>query len=245
MEQRELWAEGRRSKAASLHAANAPFRGDWAFNTQPGHIPERARVIARTERAWDHEKMAQHHEQKAAGTAAALERSVFTDDTDALERLEERIAEREAARDRVKAYNTSCRKAAKEGREFGDLELLDDAQRRDLMTTARVCSYQLGKGGALPGYHLTNLGATIRRDRERLDEVKRRQERVAAAENSPSGVTIARPLSNWCTVTFAEKPERSVLEALRAAGYGWGGGSWHGPADKLPAAVADLEADSS
>ena len=41
------WAEARQARAAATFAAHEVYRSDYAFNTQPGHIPERARVIAR------------------------------------------------------------------------------------------------------------------------------------------------------------------------------------------------------
>lgn len=61
----EEWADKRRQKAGALHARNEPFRGDIAFNTQPGYIPERARVIARTEKAWEHSSVAARFDGKA------------------------------------------------------------------------------------------------------------------------------------------------------------------------------------
>jgi hypothetical protein len=38
-------------------------------------------------------------------------------------------------------------------------------------------------------------------------------------------------------ITFAEKPERAVLDALKAAGFRWGNGSWVGRRDAIPAEV--------
>ena len=38
----------------------------------------------------------------------------------------------------------------------------------------------------------------------------------------------------WVRVTFAEKPERAVLDALRTVGFRWGGRSWVGGREKLP-----------
>ena len=61
----EEWAEKRREKAAAIHAQNEPYRSDVAFNTQPGHIPLRARVLRRTEKAWEHEATVQRFEAKA------------------------------------------------------------------------------------------------------------------------------------------------------------------------------------
>lgn len=64
--QYEEWAQKRRAKAAALEARNEPYRGDIAFNTQPGHIPERARAIARSEKAWEHSSTARRFEEKAS-----------------------------------------------------------------------------------------------------------------------------------------------------------------------------------
>jgi hypothetical protein len=61
----EQWAEKRKAKASSLLRANEPYRGDHAFNTQPGHIPERARAIRRSEQAYEHMNTAEAFEAKA------------------------------------------------------------------------------------------------------------------------------------------------------------------------------------
>lgn len=41
--------------------------------------------------------------------------------------------------------------------------------------------------------------------------------------------------SDYIRVTFAEKPDRAVLDALRNAGFSWSRGSWYGYRAKLPA----------
>lgn len=61
----EVWAANKRREAARLIEANEPYRGDIAFNTQPGHIPERARAIRRTERAGELIAAAEEMEAKA------------------------------------------------------------------------------------------------------------------------------------------------------------------------------------
>lgn len=237
LERRREWAAGRNAKAARLLAANEPFRGDIAFNTQPGHIPERARAIAREDKAAEHYEMAQHHGEVAATLEARLGRDIFSDDADAVAHLEARIAEREAERQRLVSYNASCRAAAKRGEAHGDLSLLDEAQRRELASLLRVASYQVRPGGAFPAYALSNLGGRIRADRERIAEIRTRQAATRAAEVA-GGVLVERAYgSEWCRVVFADKPDRPVLEALRAAGFRWGGGAWSGRWADLPPEV--------
>src|SRR3990167_587842 len=64
-----------------------------------------------------------------------------------------------------------------------------------------------------------------------------RHQRVAVADNA-GGVNVeyfdGHTPREWCRVTFAEKPPREMLNALRAAGFRWGAGSWTGRADALP-----------
>src|SRR5690606_36676558 len=117
-------------------------------------------------------------------------------------------------------------------------ELLDEKQRADLETIRRVCPYQLGPRGEMPGYALTNLAANIRRDRERIEQIKRRAARQHKAE--AAGGVLIDIRGEWAIVTFAEKPARDILNALRAAGFRWGRGSWSGPADALPDCVKTL-----
>jgi hypothetical protein len=171
--------------------------------------------------------MAEHHREKAAGLEAQIDGCIFSDDTDAVEQIEAKIAELNAERERWKAYNASCRKGA------ANLDLLDAHQKADMLSIMKVTAYNVGKGGACPAYKLTNLGANIRRYEQRLVSVKARAARTEQAEQSESGIIVA-VRNGWTCVTFAEKPERSVLNALKENGYRWRNGSWAGEADKLP-----------
>lgn len=49
----EGWADKRKADAARVLKAGEPYRSDLAFNTQPGPIPFRARLIAREDRAYE------------------------------------------------------------------------------------------------------------------------------------------------------------------------------------------------
>ena len=47
------WAGKREERAEAVFKAGEPFTSDYAFNTQPGHIPFRAKLIAREDRAYE------------------------------------------------------------------------------------------------------------------------------------------------------------------------------------------------
>ena len=87
---------------------------------------------------------------------------------------------------------------------------------------------------------LSNNSANIRRYKERLATLTARRERQAAAENSENGVLIQERAYGSVSVTFAEKPEHSVISALKSAGFRWCKGSWYGRKEDLPAEVGKL-----
>lgn len=234
---RREWAEGRASKSAALLKRNEPYHGDIAFNTQPGHIPERARAIRRSEKAWEHQSMATRHDQVASTLEHQLARSIFSDDTDAVEALQARIAELERKRAAMREVNRLYRKGDAEGlRALGhDLESL----RRQVAAVG----YSWVRA-PYERYELSNLGGRIKAARDRLVAVQRRQERAAAAESTLSGVSI-EGAHDYVSVTFAEKPARAVLDALKGAGFHWRNGSWHGQRARLPEAVREMVAGAS
>ncbi len=168
-ERLRVWAAKREAGAAAVFAAHEVYRGDVAFNTQPGHIPERARVVAREDRAIESLRKAESMSQRADNIEEQVAAAIYSDDPDAIEALQQRIAGLEAERDRIKAYNLSCRRGEP------DENLLDDAQRDKLASVRKYAPFQLGKGGAFPAYALSNLNGNIKRNRDRLLSLQRGQ----------------------------------------------------------------------
>jgi len=232
------WAEKRETAAAAVFKAGEPFRGDTAFNTQPGHIPFRARLIAREDRAYESVKKAQGMESRADGIDRALDRSIYSDDPDAPERLAERIAELEAKRDAMKAANAAFKKGGIDAvrAACGDAVALEGAR------TMQHCHWEKRP---FPAYELTNIGANIRRLQKRAEEVKRTAELATRTEAAGGVLIIETPDHDWARVQFSEKPAAEVLEALRAAGWSWGGGAWHGTRSTMPDVVRQLAAEST
>ena len=247
LERRRDWAAAREADAASRFKTAHSIVEHIPFG-QPilvGHHSEKrhraalSRHDANMSKGCESASMAEHHEQKAAGLKTQLERSIFSDDPDAIEALEAKVEALEAERDRMKAINKAIRSG--EGWESRMQPPLTDGERKELSDLARCWGGVYKKG--FPPYALTNLGGNIRRAKERIEIVKRRQARTEQAEQSAGGVVIEG--GDWVRVTFAEKPSRDVLNALRDAGFRWGGGSWTGQRVNLPACVVAMVAEAA
>ncbi len=63
----EEWAEKREVKANADLNSHPEYRHDWAFITQPGHIPARARMNAADNRAYESLNKAKEMRERAAG----------------------------------------------------------------------------------------------------------------------------------------------------------------------------------
>jgi DNA repair exonuclease SbcCD ATPase subunit len=155
-ERLQEWAGRREERAAAVFKAGEPFRGDTAFNTQPGHIPFRARLNAREDRAHESLSKAASMRSRAGGIASQLESSVYDDDPDAIEQLRARLARLESERDKAKEVNAAYRKEHK-----GELAAMGRWERDQAMP--------------YPGYHFQNLSGNLSRQRARLARLEREQ----------------------------------------------------------------------
>ncbi len=164
------WAEGREAKAAAAFG-KAHMMGDAIPFGQPilGRADRnyRDRIDGNMRRGVESARMAERHSERADNIEAAAARAIYSDDTDAVERLAERIALLEAERDRIKAYNASCRKGSP------DPTLLDEAQRASLAVSWQYQrAYMERKRGQFPAYALSNLNGNIGRQRKRLEALQ-------------------------------------------------------------------------
>jgi hypothetical protein len=241
LELRREWADKAKAKADS-HFNAAHKISDMIPMGQPiliGHHSERhhrrdlERIDSNMRNGIERSDMAANHISKAGGIEHALDRSIFSDDANAIEALQERIAEHEAEREKMKLVNKLYRKGDAEGLAAIGIDL--EALKAKLAKTGGYW----GSAPHLP-YEMSNLGGRIAADKKRLEIIKQRQARSAKAEESPNGVTLEQCQSGYVRVTFAEKPAREILNALRGAGFFWGNGSWAGKNESLPQEVKNL-----
>ena len=253
MEKRMEWAEGRKEKA-TIDWEKGDLREEKSGIPlgQPilvGHHSENGHrnAIDRAARAWDraleNENMAKLHASKAAGIADQLAGSIFSDDENAVEALEAKIATLEREREQNNQVNVIIRKAPKNIKTDEKIEALKALGLRESTAEKLFEPDFCGRIG-IASYVNQNLGGRIKASKDRLAGIKIQKANQTAAQSSESGVLIKTNAYGNIFVTFAEKPSREILNALKAAGYRWYHGSWIGAKDKLPECVRALESSN-
>ena len=262
------WAQGRDAKAAAgfkkaeTLASGIPLGQPilLGHHSEKRHRADLARIDGGMRQGVESQDMAAKHRSVAAGIERQLDVSIFSDDADAVAALEARIAEREAQRERMKAENKAFRRGPGAYAGFLGITSEEEAQRR-----AEIMARYSWQRQPFAAYELANLGGRITTDRQRLASIKAQAQRSAQAEAAPGGclvqyfpgarfVPYATPDAegrhghhvedprHYVTLTFAEKPDRAVLGALRAAGFLWGAGRWSGKTENLPPGIVPAEA---
>lgn len=236
---REEWAEKAETRsAARFDAAHRAVEGiPFGQPVLVGHHSEKRhraaldRMASNMTKGCEEADLAKRHASKADGLAHQLDRSIFSDDPDAVEALQDRAATLRAQRDEMKAANAWWRK----NKTMRGFPGISDAVAARL--DAEIPTRYTWERQPFPSYSLTNLGARIRQAEKRQDDVKARAARTERAE--AAGVLI-EGAADYVSITFPGKPDREILEALRAAGFHWSRGSWNGYREKIPAAVLAL-----
>lgn len=155
---------------------------------------------------------AAHYADKAA--AAESNNAISSDDPEALDKLDARIAELEAKREAMKLANASYRR--------------DHGAELRAMTSA----YQRSIAVPFPAYSLQNIGGNIARLKERRDHIAALEAKAAAGNGraeTVGDVRIAEELDdNRTRIYFPDKPADAVRTLLKARGFRWSptAGAW-------------------
>ena len=245
LERRREWAAGRAAKATAGFKAVSRLADAIPFG-QPilvGHHSERharrdADIIHNgMSRACESQKMAEHHTSKAAGIERQLATTIFSDDPDAIEAIQAKVAEGREKLERMKAANKAWKKSGVAG-----LVALGWSQAQADACAARIATAYSWEKKPYAGFELTNLGANMRRLEERIAVIKRQNDRKEAAAASAGGVSITGS-GDYVNVTFAEKPDREVIDAMKEANFYWRNGTWAGKRENIPACVLEMTAE--
>jgi hypothetical protein len=171
VERLQEWAGKREAKSAAAFegadriASQIPFGQPILIghHSQRHAENDRDRIDSGMQRGLEHSRKAEEFTNKAENIESALARSIYSDDPDAIEALQARIAGLEAERDRIKAFNVTARKGQP------DESLLTEQERASLESERRFSGgYVERRRGQFPAYHLANLNGNISRNRERL-----------------------------------------------------------------------------
>lgn len=248
LEKRREWAASRQQKAEAASNRAQSISERFAFG-QPiliGHHSQRRaendqkRMHNAMTSSVQNADMAEHHASKAVGLQDMLDKSIFSDDDDAIERLEERIAELQEKQDAMVAINKICRN--KKTTEEEKIAILKGNYKKfsdDAIHKLLHPQYSYEKPG-FPSYALTNNNGNINRLKKRIEEIKYRQKQHDEAANSENGVVVKKYGNDYCDIVFAAKPDRDIINALKANGFCWSGGRWAGKDDAIPAEVLEI-----
>lgn len=253
MTRRQEWAEKAEARSARHWAAADPSEEKTGIPFgQPilvGHHSERRhrraldRLARHAEKAFEEADKAKHHAAKAGGLADQLDRSIFSDDANVVEALNDKRTDLERRRDHMKAANAYYKTHKTLDGWDGPSDIREDGE--------SVLRHQAYYGKPFPPYAFTNLGAKIRTAAKRAAAIPKQQavkaERQAkAAENGGVWIEYTRD-GSFCSITFPDRPDRAILNDLRAAFFSWNGAyaSWSGPTERVPDSVRQISAPVS
>jgi hypothetical protein len=160
------WAAKRDAKATAAYeqASNLAARIPFGQPILIGHHSEgrarrdAVRIGAGMSKSLEHANMAASMASKAANIRSAADAAIYSDDPDAIERLNEKLAGLEAERAAIVAYNKTARKGTP------DLSLLPERLRSHLERAVAGGREKL----VMPAYVLSNLSGTIGATRKRI-----------------------------------------------------------------------------
>lgn len=146
---------------------------------------------------------------------------IMAGDSDAVERLAEKIKKAEDLQARMKACNAAIRKHAKAGAEKQVAALMElglGEKHAHSLLQPDFC----GRIG-FADYELTNNNANIRRMKERLAQIaKAKTAQPLTVENNESGITFEDcPADNRVRLFFPGKPDAQIRDALKSNGFRW------------------------
>lgn len=245
LEKREEWAEKAHERCSAEFNTASEIIKDippgqpimTGHHSEAGHRRLLDRSASHMDKGCEQYKLAEYHESKARGLQEKLEKTIFSDDEDAVERIEAKIEQKQKLQEAFKTVNKGIKK--------GTLTIVEAIR---LLTDAgeRNAAWYVDPKYGVPSYHMTNNNSEIRRLKQRLVTIQNRNARREAAEQSENGITITRNVNiAYIDITFAEKPDRTIINALKTSSFYWRQGSWHGREADLPAPVKALISDTT
>lgn len=146
-------------------------------------------------------------------------RPIMSGDSDAVERLREKLSEAEKLQERMKTANTIIRKHFKD-KPQGATALqsagFTEGQARRMMTEPDCFG-----GYGFASFELTNNGANIRRMKERLSGLEKAKVAPAVEVEGQNARLEDSPAENRIRIFFPGKPSAEIRSRLKSNGFRW------------------------
>ena len=141
---------------------------------------------------------------------------IFSDDSDALTKLRERIAELEAEQEHMKAVNKEYRRCK------GDVDRMKvDDKERILVKAFKERKESWWDNQPYQGFQLRNNNANIRRLKVRLATLSRRQATPSQEIEFDGGTLVDSQDDNRVQIFYDEKPSKDTIKELKRRGFRW------------------------
>jgi len=168
-----------------------------------------AQIQSKARKGYELYKQAQ--ELKSRADAAYSNGAIYSDDPAAIDKLLAEIAEKELEVARMKAINKWAR--SKQDQYLDLYELTPSIVAEMLRPYAQE--------GCFPSYALSNRNANIRRLKQRVEAVKRKQA-IQASSETINGVLIEQnPNLMRTQIKFNGKPPQTIIDMLKSSGFRW------------------------
>lgn len=189
-----------------------------------GHHSERrhrrdlAKHDAAMRRGMEAKQKAREAESPMAGMA------ISSDDPDAIPALEQKLKDMEKTRERFKQINAAHRK----GGWPAVAKVVGETMAAKLQAAVESAAWRSSKK-PIESYNLTNLGANIRRVRERIDSLKAEEKKPEAEPIEGKGYSVEEDKDdNRIRIFFDAKPSSQMRSKLKGEGWRWSprAGAW-------------------
>lgn len=141
---------------------------------------------------------------------------ISSDDPQAVEKLEAKLAKLEKQQELMKAANAAIRM---KDPTKGDAKLAELGYTPEEITQLREPDF-CGRIG-YPAYLLQNNNANIRRIRGRIEELKKRTENTPKGWEFDGGRVVVNTAENRLQIIFDGKPDADVRTELKGEGFRW------------------------
>jgi len=228
-EAQERKAEQARRVADQISSAIPPGQPILVgHHSEKRHRRDLQRIDDNMRKAIEASDKARYYRSKAA---AVGEGGISSDDPDALQQLRERADELEAWQNTMKAVNAALRRAKidpKDPNVSGRLKSVVVAACPNLDIAKRAVerlenSAKYGtEGYRFPSYALQNNNANLRRVRQRIADLEKRQAATAAPDLEGAGFTVREDVEdNRILFIFDQKPPKEICKMMRGFGFRW------------------------